>query len=75
MKRIRKALVALAGALLQLVLVLPDIQSYLPPEWSPYISGVIAVATAAGVYAVRNAPTAPATLLEDDDDAPRHRAP
>jgi hypothetical protein len=49
--RIRKALIAVAGAVAQAVAL-----GVLPPEWQAWGAVVVALATALGVYVTPNAP-------------------
>lgn len=58
MSRYRKALVAVAGALAQVAIVADDVAivDAVPPSWVPWLRVVVALGTAAAVYAVPNAP-------------------
>lgn len=59
MSNYRKAWVAIAGALAQIAVVLDQAVSagILPDEWVPWVRVVLAVATAFGVWRVRNVPS------------------
>lgn len=63
MDRYRKTIAAVLG-----LLALAIAQGLVPDEWLPYANGALAVATALGVYGVRNATT---PVLQDgpQDDA------
>jgi hypothetical protein len=58
MSNYRKFWVALLGALVQLVAVLDAALEFdiLPQSWRPWVVVVVGLATAAGVYQVKNEP-------------------
>lgn len=68
MSKYRKAWIAAAGALAQIAVVLDQALTAgtLPPSWVPWVRVFLAVLTAVGVFAVRNAP---ATYVPRHGDA------
>lgn len=61
-----KTWIASVGAVLTVVVPLAtSLLTYLPPEWSAVITGVIGVLTVLGVYVVPNKPTGQVVITSD----------
>jgi hypothetical protein len=74
MDRYRKALVAVLGALLQILAVLDGASQagVLPDSWVSVVQVLVLVASTYGVYKVKNAPMpTPLTIRTSRDQGPR----